>query len=378
MRNLLAVALLISACLSSAADNLTPASKQRTRWLWVKDDYSGLGVAGAWVDIAPGDRCLGKTRFADVTWTAHYVTDGAGRVLVHGLPAKLSCRVTVNGQQLNVFTYSFELNHENRLPSWVQSRPFNTTIFTMPEADKNRTAPEHWWDTNDPTLFRSYIQDPETAELISDVRVTAQPSGITTTSDANGLFTLEVPADYRKGKFPSMATQTLVFSKPGYKTLQYRQLVLHPGVRTLDVFLPKGSGTLVRINGSVYAGNPYDDQFAAYPGKAPEYLPRGRGQIISFEITPWTYEANWISCGKNAKVIVKARNLTNVGIGWTPTGTGVTDSVGITLTRVSTSPDGDTWEAPLSDIMSTHFAAGGTNKQGKNVASMELGNVYCE
>ena len=380
IRKLLVFFLLVSAFLSSVAGNPAPQSKQQPRWLWVKDYYTELGVAGAWVDIAPGDKCLGQTKFAEVKWTAHYVTDGAGRVLVHGLPKKLSCRVTVNGQQLNVFMGGSGSSHQiqSKLPSWIQLRPDTATIFTMPEADRNRTTPNNYWESNDPTQFRSYIQNPDTAELISGVKITALPSGISTTSDANGLFTLEVPASYRKGKFPTMAVQTLVFSKPGYKTLEYRQLVLHPGVRPLDIFLPNGTGTLVRTNGSIDPGNPYDDEFAAYSGKPPEHPPAGSGEIISFAITPYTYEGGWINCPKGAKAMLKARNLTKVGIGWTPTGTGVTDSVGITMMKVSTSPDGDMWEAPLSQIMSTSFAAGGLDKHGKSVSSMDLGNVGCD
>ena len=361
-----------------AADTKRNSSADKPRWLWVKDYYTGLGIAHASVDIASGNKCLGQTKFAEVNWTAHYVTDAAGRVLVHGLPDKLSCRVMVNGQQLNVFTYGVEFRHDTKLPAWTRLRAFTTSIFTMPEADRNRTAPDHYWESNDPTQFRSYIQDPDTAELISGARITALPSGITATSDANGLFTLEVPASYRKGKFPAMATQTLVFSKPGYETLEYRQLVLQPGIRPLDIFLPKGTGTLVRTNGSIHAGNLYEDKFDSYPGKAPEHAPRGSGEMISFEITPWTYDGGWITCGKDARAIVKARNLTKVGIGWVPTGTGVTDSVDIAMTKVSTSPEGDTWEAPLSQIMSTHFSAGGTDSRGKGVASMDLGNVGCD
>lgn len=365
--------------LSTAAQTQPHRGTPQPRWLWVKDYYSGLGVAGAWVDIAPGDKCLGQTKFAEVKWTAHYVTDGAGRVLVHDLPKKLSCRVTVNGQQLNVYTYGFDFSHQNKLPSWIQLRPFIATIFTMPEADKNRTTPGNYWYSDDPTLFRSYIQDPATAELISGVTVTALPSGITTTSDANGLFTLEVPASYRKGKFPTMAVQTLVFSKPGYKTLEYRQLVLHPGIQQLGIFLPTGRGTLVRTNGSIYPGNPYDDEFAAYPGKPPEHRPKDSGEILSVEITPYTLDANWIICPRGAKVIVKARNLKNVGVGWTPTGTGMEDyGQSIPMRKVRTAPDGDTWEAVLSDVGSTSFAVGGTDRRGKSVASMDLGNVGCE
>jgi len=355
-------------------------SVEQSRWLWVKDYYSQLGIAGATVDIALGDKCLGQTEYAAVKWKAHYTTNGAGRVLVRNLPEKLSCRVTVNGHQLDVFTYGGSLRiDDNRFPAWAQLHAYTTTIWTMPEADKNRTAPPDWWYTDDPTLFRSYIQDPHSAELISNVKVTALPSGITTTSDGNGLFTLEIPASYRHGKFPAMATQTLVFSKTGYKTLEYRKLVLHPGLVSLDILLPKGTGTLVRRNGSIYAGNVYEDEFAAYSGKAPEHPPAGRGEIISVQIEPFTYDGGWINCSKGAKLVVKTRNVKSVGMGWTPTGTGVTESVdGGRAKKVSTSPDGDTWELPLSDVMSTHFAVGATANDGRVVGSMDLGNVGCE
>jgi len=388
MRKILALLFVFSAALLTfaAAQTHPRREPQESRWLWVKDYYSGLGVAGAWVDIGPGDKCLGQTKFSSVKWTAHYVTDGAGRVLVHGLPGKLSCRVTVNGQQLDVFMGGSGGSYQSqtKLPSWIQLRPSTAWIFTMPEADKNRTTPENYWYTDDPTLFRSYIQDPDTAELISDVTVTALPSGITTTSDANGLFTLEVPASYRKGKFPTMATQTLVFSKAGYKTFQYRQLVLQPGVVHMDVFLPKGSGTLVRTNGSMHPGNPYEDEFAAYPGKAPEHPPAGRGEIISFEIVPYTYDGGWINinCRKGAtaaKAVLKARNLKEASIGWIPTGTEMEDyGQSIPMKKVDTAPDGDTWEATLSDIGSTNFVVGGTDKRGKAVRTIDLGNVGCD
>jgi len=381
MYKLLALSSVVWAALltSAVAQTQHHSNAEKARWLWVKDYITGIGVPTASVDIGPGDKCLGHTGLTDVNWTAHYTTNAAGRVLVRGLPQKLSCRVTVDGRPLYVLTYGFEIARAQNLPTWISLRnDYTTTIFVSSQARDDRTLPPDYWETNDPTKFRSYIRDPDTAQLIPGVGVTAVPSGVSTTTDANGLFTLEVAASYRKGKFPSMATQTLVFSKPSYKTFEYRQLVLRPGLVQIDVFLPKGTGTLVRTNGSIYPGDPYDDQFEAYPGEAPEHLPSGRGEILSFEIRPFTYDGGWITCGKGAKAILKAHNLTKVGIGWTPTGTGVTESVGLDMLKISTSPEGDTWEVALSDIMSTRFAAGGVDNSGKTVRSMDLSNVYCE
>jgi len=377
----LIVAILVLSCAASAQHR---SAENTPTWLWVKDYFTGIGVADASVDIAAGDKCLGQVGANAVKWTAHYTTDAAGRVLTHGLPPRNSCRVTVNGAPLYVLSGGgggSQIPLPRALPSWIGLRNFSVAeIKVSSQPSDNRTSAGDWETTGEATQFRSYIQDPDTAELLSGVKVTALPSGITTTSDGNGLFTLEIPASYRKGKFPAMATQTLVFSKPGYKTLEYRQLVLHPGIRPLEVFLPKGTGTLVRTNGSIDSpGNPYYDEFATYRGKAPEHPPAGRGEILSFEITPFTYDGSWINCESGAKAVLKARNLTQASIGWTPTGTQMAGhEASQSLKKVNSSPDGDTWEAELTDIMSTNFTVGGIDKARKNVSTMDLGNVGCE
>ena len=368
--------------LSGAASAQEQSAESNPTWLWVRDRFTGIGVPGASVDIAAGNKCLGLTAADAVKWTAHYTTDAAGRILTHGLPSNLSCRVVVNGLPLHVLIYGVGSTRARNLPSWIQLRnPYVTTIDVSLEPDHAPSYSDDYWTTDDPTQFRSYIQNPVTAELISGVKVTALPSGITTTSDSNGLFTLEIPASYRKGKFPPMATQTLVFSKPGYKTLEYRQLVLHPGLRPLEIFLPKGTGTLVRTNGSIDSpGNPYYDQFATYPGKPPDQPPAGRGEIISFEIMPpITYDGTWIGCDEGTSAVLKARNLTQATISWTPTGTQMAGhDVSQSMRKVNTSPDGDTWEAELPDVMSTNFVVSGIDKDGESVRTMDIGNVGCE
>lgn len=383
MRHTFLLSLFVVAALahSCAASEQPPSAESKYRWLWVKDYATHLGIAGASVDIGPGDHCLGQVEAGAVKWTAHYTTDAAGRVLTPGLPPRLSCRVTVNGKPMYVLSGSYEIAPYKGLPSWIQLRnAYVSTIFVSSQPSDTRTMAENYWETtDDPTLFRSYIQDAHTAELIAGVKVTALPSGISTMSDANGLFTLELPARYRKGKFPTTAMQTLVFSKPGYKRLEYRQLVLHPGIRPLVILLSKGAGTLVRTNGSIDSpGNPYYDEFAAYSGNPPEHPPGGGGEIISFEITPFTYDGAWINCD-GATAVLKARNLRQALISWTPTGTGMAgNNVSQSMKKVDTSPDGDTWEAALSDVMSTNFVVSGTDKDGKSVRTMDLGNVGCD
>ena len=356
--------------------------KNGHRWLWVKDNVTQIGIAGAQVDIGPGGQCLGVVGADAVKWTAHYTTDAAGRVLTQGLPQDFSCRVTVNGKALDARGAGFEISHAKVLPAWARLRNLTGTIYVSSQTDDNRTWSENYWETtDDPTMFRSYIQNPDTAELIPGVQVTALPSGISTTSDANGLFTLEVPARYRQGRFPSLTTQTLVFSKPGYKTFEYRQLALNPGVVPLEVFLSKGSGTLVRVNQSMRdSGNPWEDEFAAYTGNAPQHPPAGSGEILSFEIKPYKgYDGTWIYCDQGVDAVLEARNLTQVTIGWTPTGTEMAGhGVSQSMKKVSSSPDGDRWEASLPDVMSTDFVANGIDKSGKSVRSMDLGNVGCD
>lgn len=379
---LLSLFVLAALALSCAASEQHPSAESKLRWLWVKDYTTQIGIAGASVDIRPGDHCLGQVEAGAVKWTVHYTTDAAGRVLTHGLPARFSCRVTVDGKALYARSASFQITQPKVLPVWARPRNLTGAIYVSSQAEDSRMWPENYWETtDDPTLFRSYIQDSNTADLIAGVKVTALPSGISAMSDANGLFTLEVPARYRKGKFPSLSAQTLVFSKPGYKTFEYRQVILHPGVVPLDVFLSKGSGALVRVNESIYnSGNPWEDQFAAYADSAPDQPPAGRGEIVSFEIKPYkSYDGSWIVCDTGADAVLKARNLTQVTIGWTPTGTNMAGhGESLPMKKVSTSPEGDRWEASLPDVMSTDFVANGIDKDGKSIRSIDLGNVGCE
>jgi hypothetical protein len=45
------------------------------------------------------------------------------------------------------------------------------------------------------------------------------------------------------------------------------------------------------------------------------------------------------------------------------------------MKKVGTSPQEDTWELPLPDVMTTNFWAQATDANGKTIKSMDLGNV---
>jgi len=140
----------------------------------------------------------------------------------------------------------------------------------------------YWSTTDDPTQFRAYIQDLHTGQFIPDVKVTALTGGVVTRSDAKGLFTLEVPASYRKGKTPPAAMENAGFSKPGYRYLEYERLVLNPGVNGLDILLEKGPGTVVRKNGSV--NNLWsNDEFFTSEQDAPEAV-----SVLGEKLSRWT------------------------------------------------------------------------------------------
>src|SRR4029450_8503292 len=138
-------------------------------------------------------------------------------------------------------------------------------------------------------------------------------SGITTRSDPDGLFTLEVPAADRKDKSPGAATETLLFSKPGYNSFEYRQLVLNPGLNQLEIMMSKGVGTLVRKNRSRgNRGDTVQDEFFEF-SSTPLAIPESHaGEITSLEIVPSTSNGGWILIKRGAKAILKARNLSGV------------------------------------------------------------------
>ena len=211
------------------------------------------------------------------------------------------------------------------------------------------------------------------------MKISALLSRIATTSDRNGLFTLEVPASYRKGKLPSTATETLVFSKPGYRRFEYRDLILNPGVNALQILLEKGTGTVVRKNRSISNGrNSYQDEFLRFDGSAG--APNGDGgEIISLDIEPAVYEGGWFVCESGAKAVVRGRNLKSVEIMWYSTGTGIgfmPPGRAGPMKKVRTSLHEDTWELQLPDLGTTDFWAQAIDAKGKTVRSINLGNVY--
>lgn len=85
----------------------TSSPARHKSWLWVIDNYTHIGVAGASVDFGPGNACLSveKSKRPGI-YTVHYKTGSAGRVLIDPLPRQFSCRITLNGRELPVETFS--------------------------------------------------------------------------------------------------------------------------------------------------------------------------------------------------------------------------------------------------------------------------------
>lgn len=223
-------------------------------------------------------------------------------------------------------------------------------------------------------MFRDYLED-QSQNLIAGVRIRSLRANVSAESDANGLFTLKIPASYRKGRPPSLATETLVFSKAGYQTIEYRDLVLNPGVCGLDLVLKRGKNTEVHRNLSIHNG---ENQVFSFRGPARE-VPEGFvGEILSFQIVPSTFRAGWTTCGREAKAILKGRKLKSVDIFLYPTGTGLGENgpylVGHMI-RVQSSAQGDTWELPIGNLMTTNFWAQAIDENGKTIKSIDLGNV---
>jgi hypothetical protein len=345
------------------AEQTNPPARHKS-WLWVIDTYTHIGVAGASVDFGPGNACLSveKSKRPGV-WTAHYKTGSAGRVLIDPLPRQFSCRITLNGRELPVETFSQGVG---------QPSP-GTIVVNLENREQEGVSDDYWSTTNDATVFRDYLED-QSHNLIAGVQIRSLRSKITAESDANGLFTLEIPASYRKGKPPSLATETLVFSKAGYQTIEYRDLVLNPGVCGLDLVLKRGTGTEVHRNLSISNG---ENQVFSFKGAARE-VPEGFvGEILSFQIVPSTFNG-WTICGANAKAILKGRKLKSVDIFLYPTGTGLGENgpylVGH-MTKVQSSPQEDTWELPIGNLMTTSFWAQAIDENGKTIKSIDLGNV---
>ena len=356
----------------------TGSTAAESTFLWVLGQNTGLGVAGASVAIGPGTACVGLTNPQIPNWTAHYVSDTAGRTSVRNLPAEFSCRVERNGRVLQVVSAGGFAARPRTGPRWMELQHARQLVLTVEVTPLATEEDLHYWEhTNDPARFRAYIEDVDNGQLLSNVTITALHSGVTTTSDEKGLFTLDIPARYWKGASPPGTMETLVFSKPGYRRYEYRNLILYPGLKLLDIYLEKGSGIVVRKNGG-RGGTTADQFFELKPGDR-EKSDSSKGEILSLKIEPATYEGNWIVCtDRGAKAIVKARSMKSLTIFWYTTGTGMGEmppAKAGPMKRVNMSASGDTWEIEMPDLMATNFWAQGTDISGDVVKSMDLGNV---
>ena len=355
------------------------SSAPEPAFLWVVDQSTGLGVPVASVDIGPEKNCVGATDTSNVRWTAHYVTGPAGRVASETYYDWFSCRVTLNGKQLEVVSAGPMKARPWPGPKWLALQHASEMSLTVELSKPDVTQDDlHYWEhTSDPAEFRAYIEDVDTGQLLSNVTITALHSGISTTSDDNGLFSLGIPARSRKGVSPPGAMETLVFTKPGYRRYEYRNLVLQPGLNWLVIYIEIGTGTVVRKNLAAHNGG--EAEFLDLKDGEREATRDRKGEIISLNIEPATFEGGWIVCTeRGAKAIVKARNLKSVDIFWYSTGTGIGEmppAKAGPMKKVGSSADGDIWEIEMPDLMATNFWAQGTDLSGNVIRSMDLGNV---
>jgi hypothetical protein len=290
--------------------------------------------------------------------------------------------VTINGRELRFRSLSTEIAIENlgllsraERATLSKTRSLNVARTIIYVEDKKADNADYAWNSNTPTRYTAYVQDLNARELIPGVFVKAVRSGVTAQTDADGHFTIEIPASYRR-RSPWISTETLVFSKPGYKTFEYRQLVLWPGLNDVEAILQKGTGSMVRVNRRGQRGI-FDDDFFEFKG-SPRRLPEGySGEIISFEIIPSTYNDGWTLFKSGATAVVHSRHVTSLEIRWFSTGTGITSSSSLgMMTKVKTSADDDTWELELpGQVLSTSFWAEGRDENGKTVRSIDIGNV---
>jgi hypothetical protein len=146
-------------------------------------------------------------------------------------------------------------------------------------------------------------------------------------------------------------------------------------VNQLSIRLERGTGTVVHRNRSLSNGE-YDS--FTFAGEARE-LPDGyAGEIVSFEIEPSIFDGRWTLFQRGAKAILKGRKLNSVEVFFYSTGTGIGEmgpgSAGH-MKKLRTSPQEDTWELPVPDVMTTNFWAQAIDANGKTIKSMDLANV---
>ncbi len=94
------------------------------------------------------------------------------------------------------------------------------------------------------TLLHEYVVDAETGEPLSGVKVRLVNAGVETQTDSKGHFLLSVPTPEPENP-GGMGTDTLVYEKPGYKTMVFENFGItgeEMGGGALD--LEKGTGVI--------------------------------------------------------------------------------------------------------------------------------------
>jgi hypothetical protein len=155
-----------------------------------------------------------------------------GRRILTGAAGHHSIEITAPGYQ--PMAASIELRRDNSLPGVFQVEPERRRSELAPDQILAKTRP-------DSTLFLGFVGSEEKGEPLENVRILSLPSGIETTTDANGYFELHVP--WIEGN--AVAAQ-LLFERPGYQSEVRRNLELRPGGDWIyRVRLSRGAGERV-------------------------------------------------------------------------------------------------------------------------------------
>jgi hypothetical protein len=142
--------------------------------------------------------------------------------------------------------------------------------------DSKTTRREESRDVLDPmfrsgyTLLHEYVVDAETGEPITGVKVRFVNAGVEALTDSDGHFYLSAPTP--KSEYPGgLGTDTLVYEKPGYKTLVIKNFgIASDDMGGIAVDLERGKGT-INVDGTHPLMREDTGNDGTLPTSAPEY-----------------------------------------------------------------------------------------------------------
>lgn len=201
------------------------AERQGTLFMFVRDRVTGYGVEASVIVSKKGKE------------VAREKSDEGGHLVFHLAPGEY--RFTIKSQGYEIQKTHFTVESGKELKIQVQLDP---TPEKMGKEIPKITIEKGY------ATYRGYIVDLKTGKPVGNVKIYTKKSGIEVQSDQKGYFIMRLPVpNVTVAPEAPPPSDTLIFEKDGYKSLELRNLFLIEDSYLLRIDLVPGKGKLIKV-----------------------------------------------------------------------------------------------------------------------------------